>query len=95
MSAWSKGWISTAPVSSANARAATRASSMLTPWVTTRAPYPRVAFSFGIAAPSGMKTVARRPSRCAASATPWAWLPALAATTPAAFSCSESRDIRT
>ena len=33
-----------------------------------------------------MKTVASAPSRPAASATPWAWLPALAATTPRARS---------
>ena len=35
---------------------------------------------------SGMNTVARTPSSCAASATPCAWLPALAATTPRARS---------
>src|SRR5215212_8865767 len=45
-------------------------------------------------APSGMKTVALMPSACAARATPWAWLPADAATTPRAFSSSERRDIR-
>ncbi len=42
-----------------------------------------------------MKTVARTPSNEAASATPWAWLPALAATTPAARSPSDSPAIRT
>ena len=94
MSMWSKGWISTAPVSAENALAATRASSTLWPWNRTSAPYPRVAFSLGIGAPSGMNTVAWMPSICAASATPCAWLPALAATTPWAFSSSESRDIR-
>ena len=42
-----------------------------------------------------MKTVACVPSSPAASATPWAWLPALAATTPRARSSSVSREIRT
>ena len=37
---------------------------------------------WGSARPSGMNTVAWMPSSCAASATPCAWLPALAATTP-------------
>src|SRR4051794_36679850 len=41
-----------------------------------------------------MKTVAVRPSSWAASATPCAWLPALAATTPRAFSSGDSRLIR-
>ncbi len=95
MSSWSKGWISTAPVSAAKARAASSAWSMYLPSKTTSAPYPRVAFSLGIGAPSGMNTVALMPSICAASATPWAWLPAEAATTPAARSSGDSRDIRT
>ena len=37
-----------------------------------------------------MTTVAAQPSSPAANATPWAWLPALAATTPRARSASES-----
>src|SRR6516165_8522633 len=37
-----------------------------------------------------MTTVAAQPSRPAANATPWAWLPALAATTPRARSASDS-----
>src|SRR3954463_3757676 len=41
-----------------------------------------------------MNTVARAPSSRAASATPWAWLPALAATTPRARSASLRRAIR-
>jgi hypothetical protein len=41
-----------------------------------------------------MITVALAPSRAAAKATPWAWLPALAATTPQARSASVSREIR-
>ena len=44
---------------------------------------------------TGMKTVACVPTRPAASATPWAWLPALAATTPRARSAADSREIRT
>ena len=77
-----------------NARAATSPSSMVRPWNTTWAPYPRVAFSLGIGAPSGMNTVAVVPSSRAASATPCAWLPALAATTPRLRSTSVSREIR-
>src|SRR5215204_2443828 len=42
-----------------------------------------------------MKMVAAMPCCCAASATPCAWLPAEAATTPRARSSSESRAIRT
>src|SRR5580704_14623174 len=42
-----------------------------------------------------MTTVAAQPSRPAAYATPWAWLPALAATTPRARSASDSRLILT
>ena len=67
---------------------------MLVPSCSTSAPYPRVAISLGIGAPRGMKTVDLMPSSLAASATPWAWFPALAATTPRAFSWSLRRDIR-
>ena len=95
MSTWSNGWISTAPVSSANRRAPTSDSSSTLPSKTTSAPYPRVACSLGIGAPSGMNTVDRMPSSWAASATPWAWLPAEAATTPRARSSGVSRKIRT
>ncbi len=42
--------------------------------------------SLGTGTPSGMKIVARMPSALAASATPCAWLPAEAATTPRAAS---------
>ena len=42
-----------------------------------------------------MNTVDAIPSVVAASATPWAWLPAEAATTPWARSSGESRAIRT
>jgi hypothetical protein len=41
----------------------------------------------------GMTTVARQPSRLAARATPWAWLPADAQTTPRARSASGSSAI--
>ena len=41
-----------------------------------------------------MNTVALMPSSWAASATPWAWLPAEAATTPRARSSGLSREIR-
>ena len=95
MSSWSKGWISTAPVSAENRSASSSDWSRYAPWKTTSAPYPRVAFSLGIGAPSGMNTVALIPSSWAASATPCAWLPADAATTPRARSSSVSRSIRT
>ncbi len=55
---------------------------MVSPTWYTVAPYPRVAPSLGNAACFGMNTVAAMPSIWAASATPCAWLPALAATTP-------------
>src|SRR5450631_488212 len=72
MSGWSNGWIRTAPVSDSNHRALIRQSSMLVPSCSTSAPYPRVAISLGMGAPSGMNTVALMPSSLAASATPWA-----------------------
>jgi len=53
-----------------------------------------VASTFGSGARSGMTTVADAPSSPAANATPCAWLPALAATTPRARSAPESRAIR-
>jgi hypothetical protein len=80
----------TAPVLSAYARASLTVSSTQLPYRMTRAPYPRVAWTLGSGALSGMITVAAQPSRLAANATPWAWLPALAATTPRARSASES-----
>ena len=42
-----------------------------------------------------MKTVELMPSVEAASATPWAWLPADAATTPLARSSADRREMRT
>ena len=53
-----------------------------------------MAATLGSGAVSGMKIVAFAPSSRAASATPCAWLPALAATTPRARSSSVSREIR-
>ena len=94
MSAWSNGCTSTAPVSAAQARATTSASSTVDPDSRTSAPYAWVAAIFGSGAVIGMKTVAEVPSSCAASATPCAWLPALAATTPSARSPADNRAIR-
>ena len=94
MSGWSNGWMSTAPVSSAKALARASASSIVWPPSCTVAPYPRVAVTLGSAAPSGMNTVAEVSSIDAASATPWAWLPALAATTPRPRSSRLSREMR-
>ena len=93
-SRWSKGWMSVRPERAASARAATSASSTEVPTCRTWAPYPRVAASLGTDASTGMYTTASMPSICAASATPCAWLPALAATTPRAFSSSGIRDRR-
>ncbi|MDH6191154.1 hypothetical protein M2168_004186 [Streptomyces sp. CZ24] len=94
-SGWSKGWMKTAPVRSAYSWAAASVSSTTSPCSRTSAPYSRVAATLGSGAPTGMKTVERTPSRVEARATPWAWLPALAATTPAARSSGESPAIRT
>lgn len=85
----------TAPVRSAYSWAAASVSSTTSPCSRTSAPYSRVAATLGSGAPTGMKTVERTPSRVEARATPWAWLPALAATTPAARSSGESPAIRT
>src|ERR1700750_1211074 len=71
--------MNTAPVRSAKASASATASSTHVPCRMTSAPYPRVASTLGSGAPAGMTTVAAQPSRPAANATPWAWLPALAA----------------
>jgi len=53
-----------------------------------------VAFTFETGANFGITTVASTPARLAASATPCAWFPALAVTTPASRSASESVCIR-
>ena len=54
-------------------------------------PYARVASTFAIGASSGMKIVAAIPASRAAHATACPWLPALAATTPAARSFGRER----
>ncbi len=54
-----------------------------------------MALTLGSGAPFGMNTVDRTPSSVDASATPCAWLPALAATTPAARSSGSRPAIRT
>lgn len=95
MSGWSKGWMNTAPVSRAYASAAAIVSSTTVPCRITSAPYCRVAATFGSGAPIGMNTVECTPSSEEARATPCAWLPALAATTPAARSSGRSPEIRT
>jgi hypothetical protein len=92
---WSNGWMNTLPRSAASALAATSASSTVTPLRMTSAPYALVASTFGNGAPCGIYTRALAPSMLAARATPCAWLPALAATTPFARSASVSRAMRT
>jgi hypothetical protein len=77
-----------APVASTYARAPAIASSSASPLITTSAPYVFVASTFAIGASWGTKIVARMPASRAAQATACAWLPALAATTPAARSTS-------
>ena len=61
-----------------------------------RSPRPaaRVASSFTAGASDGMTMVAAMPSRRAAIATPWAWLPDEKATTPRARSASSSSSSR-
>ncbi len=87
--------MNTAPVAAAYSSAAASVSSTTWPCRRTSAPYSRVALIFGSGAPFGMNTVERTPSSAEASATPCAWLPALAATTPAARSSGSSPAIRT
>lgn len=87
--------MSTAPVRSAYSWAAASVSSTTWPSRRTSAPYSRVALIFGSGAPFGMNTVECTPSSEEASATPCAWFPALAATTPAARSSGSSPAMRT
>ena len=61
---------------------------------TTSAPWPRVRSTFTMAVSSGMTTVARIPRSFAASATPCAWFPAEAASTPCFRWSSGMRSIR-
>ena len=94
MSGWSNGWTKTRPCSAAYAVASVSASSKVPPTRRTSAPYPIVASTFGSGASTGMKTVASTSCSAAARATPWAWLPADAQTTPWRRSSSESCAIR-
>ena len=87
----SKGGTNVAPVAAASARAAAMASSTVAPANRMAAPYPSVASTLGRGAASGMKMTASSPACRAARATPWAWLPAEAATTTVPGS---SREIR-
>ncbi len=95
MSGWSNGWTNSAPVALGEGRSPRRCSRR-----SSRRPARRWRRSRGSrpawAAPprSGMNTVAAMPSIDAASATPCAWLPALAATTPRARCASSSRASR-
>ncbi len=86
--------MSTAPVRSENSAARRSEVATVSPSSTTSAPYPRVARSFGTGTPSGMKIVAGMPSAWAARATPCAWFPAEAATTPRERSSALSRERR-
>ena len=78
----SNGWTNTIPLSRARSCAAARHSSILAPPMWTVAPWPRVASALAIGASAGTKTSHGTPSAAAAAATPCAWLPAEAATTP-------------
>jgi hypothetical protein len=90
----SNGCTNVAPVSSTYPRAESRHSSSAGPVSSISAPYARVASTFAIGASCGMKMRARAPTSRAAHATACPWLPALAATTPAARSASLSREMR-
>ena len=90
----SKGWMKTRSCSAASALARARVCSTVLPCRTTSAPYEPVASTLGSGAPSGITTVALVPSSAAANATPWPWLPALAAMTPRARCASASRAMR-
>ena len=74
------------PRSSTRARACAAASSTVSPRSTTSAPSLRVLSIFTNGVGSGITITARMPRRRAWYATPWAWLPADMATTPAARS---------
>ena len=90
----SNGCTYTRPVRSDISPARAFASSKERPCATTSAPSRRTASILIAGVVSGMTMTAPNPKRRAASATPWAWLPADAATTPRAASASSSRTIR-
>ena len=72
------------PEASANPRAWAHASSKVSPWSTVSAPREATASTLIRGVVTGMTMTARQPRRFAPRATPWAWLPAEAATTPRA-----------
>ena len=89
----SKGSTTVAPRSSASARAAAAASSKVSPVTTSSTASPpctrmRLRFCRGVFV--GTKIRPWMPSDLHAYATPWAWLPAEAATMPASRASSES-----
>ena len=90
----SKGCTYTRPVRSDIPHAWAFASSKDSPCATTSAPSRRTASTLIAGVVSGMTMRASIPRRRAASATPCAWLPAEAATTPRAASASSIRTIR-
>ena len=75
---------------SARSCAAARHSSSEAPPTCTIAPWPRAASAFAIGASAGTNTSQRTPRAAAAAASPCAWLPADAATTPFAQPASPS-----
>lgn len=92
-SGWSKGGTNSAPDAAASATACALASSKLSPWRTAAAPRARTASTLIVGVTTGMTIVAGTPSVWAASATPCAWFPADAATTPAARRAAGARAI--
>ena len=90
----SNGCTNVAPLSATYAAAASSASSSAGPVSSMSAPYVRVASTFAIGASCGMKIRAFAPTSRAAHATACPWLPALAATTPAARSAALSVEMR-
>ena len=78
------------PPSRARSCAAARHSSSDAPPTCTVAPCPRAASALAIGASAGTNTSHGTPRAAAAAASPWAWLPAEAATTPCAQPASPS-----
>ena len=90
----SKGGMKVRPSLSASARATALVSSNVSPTSRTSAPMRRTAFTLMAGVVRGMQTTAEVPRRCAESATPWAWLPADAVTTPLRSASGESWAMR-
>ena len=95
MSTWSNGEMKIAPVCSAYSLARTIAWSRYWPWKITSAPYPLVALTFGIGAPSGMKIVDADAEQLRGHRHPLGVVAGRRRDDPAARSASESRDSRT